>query len=261
MCSEHPLAVKWQSKIIAMVSLNKRCAFQVGENPADERTLTLSSASNGGYYISLRPFVEPKDSESELPYEWAFAGSPKSLEAKKVDELRDEINFNFDFDTNVHLNAENTHRGVVETHWKKWESGLVEERGQVFPFGPDKQAVSFFELWQPIDATRDEFVHISEKSADQSAARSVVLALDDDNYRGLVITVGKWTQGILFKKAEHTAKGINFLRACESADGKITTLLKYGVDFDRFPSTFVGQKDAELQGAAGAFWKVVESNL
>ena len=243
-----------------MVSISKRYTFQVGDAPADERTLTLSSASNEGYYISLRPFVQPSDAEKEFPFEWAFAGSPGTAKHTKLDELRENIDFDFEFDTNVHLEVANTHRGVIETKWKKWESGLVEERGQVFPFGPEKQGVSFFELWQPIDATRADFVPLGENSANQESARSVVLTLKDSNYKGLIVTVGSWTQGIIFKKDEHSVKGVSILRAVES-EGKTKNLLQFGSDFDKFPTSYIAEKGALVQGANNSQWEVVESNV
>ncbi|SCU83809.1 LAME_0C06766g1_1 [Lachancea meyersii CBS 8951] len=243
-----------------MVSISKRSTFQVGQELANEKTLTLSSTSNEGYLISLRPLVEPTESEKEFPFEWAFAGPPSSAKIEKKDELTDAIDFEFEYDTNVQLNAENTHRGVIKTVWKKWVSGLVEERGQVFPFGKDKEAVDFFELWQPLDATRSDFVMLDGNSENQETARSVVLSVDNAEFKGLVITVGRWTQGILFKKNEHTFNGLNILRALEQQDGTWKTLLQYGPDFGNFPQTFAAPVASSVDGGA-LKWKVVESNV
>ncbi|CEP63031.1 Hri1p LALA0_S07e00848g [Lachancea lanzarotensis] len=244
-----------------MVSLNRRYTFQVGDALANERTLTLSSGSNEGYLISLRPFVHPNASENEFPFEWGFAGPPASAKVGKKDSETDTIDFNFEFDTNVHLKLENTHRGVINTFWKTWESGLIEERGQVFPFGADKAGIEFFELWQPLDSTRPDYVALDENSANQETARSVVLTVDSTDFRGLVITVGRWVQGILFKKSENTIKGINFLRAVEQQDGSWKTLLNYGSDFDKFPQSFVAPLHAAIEGSSALTWKVVESNI
>ncbi|SCU81418.1 LAFA_0C04786g1_1 [Lachancea sp. 'fantastica'] len=244
-----------------MVVLNKRYTFQVGQAPANERTLTLTSASNEGYFISLRPFVQPNASEKEFPFEWGFAGSPASAKMGKKDAETDTVDFDFEFDTNVHLNLENTHRGVIKTLWKTWESGLVEERGQVFPFGDDKEGFDFFELWQPLDSTRPGFVVLDDNSADQEKARSVVLTVDTDEYKGLVTVVGRWAQGILFKKSENTINGINFLRAVEQQEGSWKTLLQYGSDFSKFPKSFVASLDSAVEGNSGLTWRVVESNI
>ncbi|SCU99653.1 LANO_0F02982g1_1 [Lachancea nothofagi CBS 11611] len=243
-----------------MVSLNKRCTFQVGQDPANERTLTLSSSSNEGYFVSLRPFIAPKDSEKQFPFEWAFAGGPASARVEKKDDKTDVVYFDFDFDTNVHLNAENTHRGTITTYWKKWESGLVEERGQVFPFGTEKEGVDFFELWQPVDVDQDALTILSDKSPDQDIARSVVLTVDNADYKGLVVAVGRWAQGILFKKNEHSIKGVNFLRSVELANGQWETQFEYGTDADRFPQKFIASKGSTFY-AKSLSWEVIESNF
>ncbi|SCU78148.1 LADA_0A04104g1_1 [Lachancea dasiensis] len=242
-----------------MASLIRRVTFQVGQNPADERTLTLSSTSAEGYFISLRPFIQPKESELDFPFEWAFAGPASSAKITEKDELVKAIDFNFEFDTNVQLHKENTHRGEIKTVWKQWESGLVEERGQVFPFGAGKQAIDFFELWQPLDSTRAEFVILNEAHAGQKEPTSVVFSVDKGDFKGLVVTVGKWAQGILFKKEEHSLKGVNFIRAVEQKDGQWKTLLKFGSDADKFPLGFTATKGSTIDSGALA-WEVVESN-
>ncbi|SCW00587.1 LAFE_0C07492g1_1 [Lachancea fermentati] len=243
-----------------MVSINKRLTFQVATNPADERTLTLSSTTNKGHFISLRPFVRPTESEKDFPYEWAFAGTSSHAKSSATDGDSITIDFNFQFDTNVYLNKENTHRGEVHTLWTTWESGCVEERGKVFPFGAENEGVDFFELWQPIDATRDEFVILGNESEQDPNARSIALTLNNGEFEGLIVVVGKWAQGILFKKNDHTTKGVNILRAVEKQKGQWQTLLKYGADFDKFPVKFEAEEGASVV-AGNATWEVIESNV
>lgn len=244
-----------------MASLQKRMVFQVLPNPPNERTLTLSSTTKNGHFISIRPFIKPSnDEEKAFPFEWAFAGTSASAKATKKDERTVGINFNFQFDTNVYLQIPNTHRGEIKTLWKDWDSGCVEETGKVYPFGADGEAFSFLELWQPVDPTRDEFVILPNGSKSDINAKSIALSLKNDEFEGLIIIVGKWCQGILFKKNDGTVKGINFIRAIQRENGKWENLLKFGPDFDKFPSEFHA-KEGSTVVSGGVSWEVIESNL
>ncbi|SCU82755.1 LAMI_0C00760g1_1 [Lachancea mirantina] len=243
-----------------MASISKRVTFQVGAGAADERTLTLSSMSNDGHLISIRPFVTPSKNEKSFPFEWGFACTSDGAKINKLDSKSMTIDFNFEFDTNVQLEKENTHRGVINTSWKTWDSGLVEERGQVFPFGAEKEGVSFFELWQPIDPAEHRFVSIQSEPQAASGARSVVLSLNNGQYRGLIVVVGIWIQGILFKENDSSQESINFLRAIETPAGEWTYLIQFGPDFDKFPNSInVKQGSSVLAGSTS--WTVIESNL
>lgn len=112
-------------------------------------------------HLFLRLFVKPSGDELSFPFEWAFAGTNETV---KVNDQGNGVvtqDFNFWLDTNVYLNVPNTHRGEVNTTWKNWDSGCVEETGAVYPFGADKESVSFRELWQPVDPSREDLVIVS----------------------------------------------------------------------------------------------------
>ena len=239
-----------------MPSLLRRELFTVAGN-SNERTLTLSSTSNDGHYLSLRPLVKPTtEAETAFPFEWAFFGTNEDIQSTIESPTKLTHVFDFGFDANVYLNTPNTHRGPVETHWIVWDSGCLQEAGFVFPFGSEKPGVEFMELWQPIDINRDEYVIVPE---DKQKGRSVVLSVDCEKYHGMVIVVGKWVQGILADKRESTTLGLSFVRSVEESDGKYKTLIKYGKDFEKFPTAFNDLSVGSSVDVNGATWKVLEA--
>ncbi|CAI4046728.1 Hri1p SKDI_12G3330 [Saccharomyces kudriavzevii IFO 1802] len=242
-----------------MPALLKRLLFQVGPQP-NERTFTLSSVSDEGHYISLRPFVKPSgSSESAFPFEWVFAGTNKSV---KVSDLGNGVvtqDFNFWLDTNVYLNVPNTHRGEVNTTWKDWDSGCIEETGAVYPFGPEKESVSFRELWQPVDPSREDLVIVSPNGEKfTSNAKSIVLKVTDEAYDGLVIIVGRWVQGFLSKKDQGTTEGLNFVRLLERDSGKFESLLSFGKEVKKIPQSYENLKNGSTVTIEGLNWEVIE---
>ncbi|CCC69893.1 hypothetical protein NCAS_0D03120 [Naumovozyma castellii] len=238
-----------------MPSLLKRILFEVAGHP-NERTLTLSSASNDGHFISLRPLVKPStEAEKKFPFEWAFAGTNANIKITPKSEGVAAQDFNFWFDANVYLNVPNTHRGEVNTTWTTWESGCIQETGKVFPFGKDKEGVSFMELWQPVDANRDELIITNDAN---SKGKSIVFKVDNAEYEGLVIVVGKWTQGFLSKKNGNSIEGLNFLRLLERESGKVEALVDYGKDAQKFPRDFANLKKGSSVDVNGLTWEVIE---
>lgn len=246
------------------MSLLKRIVFQVGPVP-NERAFGLTSLSNDGHFISLRPFVKTHGpSEEQFPFEWAFAGTNKNNTVTKVKEGVVNQDFNFLFDVNVYLNVPNTHRGEIKTVWTNWESGCIAENGHVYPAGADQEAVPFFELWQPLDPTKAELViPLKEEDLKAKSAKSIVFQVGNDSgYDGLLIVTGKWSQGFLSKKNDGTIKGLNFIRSLETNDSSsLQTLLNYGVDSAKFPTNFNNVKKGDVVNAGGLKWKVIESNL
>ncbi|CCH61155.1 hypothetical protein TBLA_0E00940 [Henningerozyma blattae CBS 6284] len=238
-----------------MPSIAKRVAFQVGSD-IFERTSTFSSASNNGYYISLRPLVKPsKTSEIEFPLEWAFCGTPDNIKITQKSENVTTQDFNFWLDTNTYLNVPNTHRGEVNTTWETWECGSLKESGSVFPNGKSSPGVNFIELWQPMRIDKsEEVVNITGVNN----GRSIVFKVDDSNYQGLVVVVGKWVQGYLSKKNDGTIKGLNFIRSVQQADESYETTFKYGSDISKFPTNFTNLKVGEDVTVNGLAWTVVE---
>ncbi|KOG97983.1 Hri1p [Saccharomyces eubayanus] len=245
-----------------MPALFKRLLFQVGPQPG-ERTFTLSSVSNDGHYISLRPFVKPKgDSESAFPFEWAFAGTNETVKVKNLGDGVVTQDFNFWLDTNVYLNVPNTHRGEINTTWKDWDSGCVEETGSVYPFGADKESVSFRELWQPVDPSREDLVIVSPNNETFSSnAKSIVLKVNDEGYDGLVIIVGRWVQGFLSKKNQSTIDGLNFIRLLENDSGKFESLLSYGEEAKKIPQSYENLKKGSTITSNGLNWEVIEYHV
>lgn len=241
-----------------MVSLTKRVLFEIIPNGPNETTVTLSSTTNKGHYVSLRPFVNGEG--KEFPFEWAFGGTSDTLEVRKIDERSNGLDFNFKFDTNVKLEIPETHRGVIKTVFKTWDACLVEETGSVFPFGPDGAEVKFRELWQPIDPTRLEFVELSHGNDVDPNATSIALHTDNSEYEGLVVIVGNWVQGILFKKGENTLKGVNLVRSQIDANKSVKDLFKFGPDAAKFPTELL-LKEGSKTTSNGVEWSVIESNL
>lgn len=240
-----------------MPSLFKRIAFEVAGQP-NERTLTLSSGSNDGHYISLRPLVNPSTpEEKDFPWEWAFAGTKDDVDVTVKEDGVQQV-FKFWFDANVYLKIPNTHNGEVDTFWRTWDSGCLKETGTVFPFGKDKEGVDFIELWQPVDAQRDEL--IIQNHAD-SQGRSITFKVDNDDYFGLLIVVGRWTQGFLAKKNGSSHKDINFVRTLETAKDETKTLREFGSEVSKFPTKFDGIKKGDNVDVNGLTWEVIEAYL
>lgn len=245
-----------------MPALLKRVAFQVGLVP-NERAFALSSVSNDGHYISLRPFVKPQGpSEEAFPFEWAFAGTNKHVTVTQVKPNVVNQDFDFWFDVNVYLDAPNTHRGVIKTTWETWESGCLAEAGTVFPEGLDNEGVSFFELWQPLDPTKKELVMKSEKNeASADSAKSIVFKVaEGSGYDGLLIVTGKWAQGFLSKQNVGKIEGLNFIRAQETETSSVAEVLfQYGNECNKFPRRFTGVKVGDVVDVNGLKWDVIES--
>lgn len=247
-----------------MPSLLSRVVFQVGPVP-NERASVLSSVSNDGHFISLRPFVRPKNaSEEAFPLEWAFAGTNQNVVVKQKSEGVVTQDFDFWFDSNAYLNIPNTHRGVINTLWETWESGSISETGSVFPAGRDFDGVSFFELWQPVDPTREELVLANAKNeATASSAKSVVFkTAENSGYDGLVIATGRWAQGFLSKQLDGTVGGLNFIRTLETGNSNTAEVLfQFGQEADKFPRKFDGVKIGDVVDVNGLKWEVIESYL
>ncbi|CDO95348.1 unnamed protein product [Kluyveromyces dobzhanskii CBS 2104] len=241
-----------------MVTLTKRVLFEIIPNGPDETTLTLSSTTNKGNFISVRPFVNTKG--KEFPFEWAFGGTSDNMEVEKIDERANAIDFNFKFDTNVKQELPETHRGVIKTVFKTWDAGLVEETGSVFPWGADGTEVKFRELWQPVDPTRLEFVELANADEVDQNANSIALTVDNEEYNGLVIVVGRWVQGILFKKGVNSLAGINLIRSQINEKNSISDLVKFGPDATKFPKEIL-LKEGSTTISSGLEWTVIESNL
>lgn len=239
-----------------MVSLCKRVLFQADTESPNEQTLTLSSTSNKGHYISLRPLINSEG--KAFPFEWAFAGRSEDATITTIDATTNGIDFNFGLDTNVQMSVPNTHRGVIKTVWKTWESGVIEEIGSVFPWGTEGTEVNFREVWQPIDPSRTEFVELGNTSVVDPSATSYTLFIDNDDFKGLVVVVGRWVQGLLFKKNDASVQSINILRGILEGS-ELQILVRYGPDFDKFPQSFTA-KEGEKVVSNGITWEVIESN-
>lgn len=248
---------------LRMPQLLKRLAFRVGAVP-NERTNTLTSISNDGHYISLRPLINLKTTaEEEFPFEWVFAGTSKHIKVTPVKKGVIKQDFNFWLDTNTYLNVPNSHRGEINTVWTQWESGSLAENGQVFPTGIENPGVPFFELWHPLDPNRPEYVLLSDQQASSStvAARSVVFKVAAGQvYDGLVIVTGNWAQGFLSKHGDGTVNGLNFLRTLKKEDGTKEAFVLYGPDADKFPQHYSGFKVGDHVELQGLKWQVIESS-
>lgn len=238
-----------------MPALLKRIAIEVN-GALGEQTSTVTSQSTDGHYISLRPLLHPTEEQGSFPFEWAFFGTNKDIEVSKVSETIDKQVFKFGFDTNVYLKVANIHEGPVSTQWETIANGVQQETGEIFPFGKDKAGVKFVEIWQPIDSNSEQFV-ITDGT--NTSNRSIVLKIDNDEYFGMIIVVGKWVQGFLSKKNGSTASGLNSIRAFETGNGTLNTSLKFGSDFDKFPTMYDALKTGMTVDANGAVWDVIEA--
>ena len=239
-----------------MPALSKRIAFEVNGSLFEE-TCTFTSESTDGHYISLRPLLNPSKDQNEFPFEWAFAGTNKDIKISTVSKDTVKQDFEFGFDSNKYLQIPNQPEGPVETYWKTINNGVREETGEIFPMGHDQPGVKFMEMWQPIDFNKRDPV-IIDGVAQQG--RSVTLQIDNDEYFGLVIIVGKWIQGFLSKKSEHTAKGLNFIRAFETSQGDLDIVTQYGTDFNKFPTLFDALKQGTLVDSNGIQWETIEAH-
>lgn len=240
----------------AMPALSKRIAFEVNGSLLEE-TCTITSESTDGHYISLRPLLHPTEEQAAFPFEWAFAGTSKDITVSTVSDDTVKQDFSFGFDSNKYLQIPNQHEGPVETYWKTIHNGVREETGEIFPMGKDKTGVKFMEMWQPIDFNKRDLVIIDGV---ERSGRSVTLQIDNAEYFGLVIVVGKWIQGFLSKKSEHSTSGLNFIRAFETAQGDLDFVTKYGKDFNKFPTMYDALKQGTLVDSNGIQWSTLEAH-
>ena len=239
-----------------MPELFQRKLIQILPERANEPTRTLSSVSNKGNYISLRPLIKATTEEEEnFPFECCFAGFTKSCEVSKVDEATNKQSYKFDIHTNrlLDLPIQDT---WADTYWKTWPSGDIEETGTLYPFGPDTKGVDFVELWQPINAetytSKDNFL----VGATEPNARSVTLKLDSDDYYGITVIIGDVVQGVLHKKKDK--KDIAVLRCV--VDKETLRFKKYEIKFGSSLLKFPSELPASL--VVGSFingWEIVEA--
>ncbi|SMN21246.1 similar to Saccharomyces cerevisiae YLR301W HRI1 Protein of unknown function that interacts with Sec72p and Hrr25p [Maudiozyma saulgeensis] len=239
-----------------MPALLKRIAFEVNGSLLEE-TNTITSESTDGHYISLRPLLHPTKEQTAFPFEWAFAGTNKDITVSKVSEDTVKEDFLFGFDSNKYLHIPNQHEGPVETYWKTIHNGVREETGEIFPMGKAQPGVKFMEMWQPIDFSKQDLV-ITDGSV--TKGRSVTLKIDTAEYFGLIIVVGQWIQGFLSKKGQHSTEGLSFIRAFETSQGTVNTLVKYGSDFSKFPTLFDALSVGTVVDANGASWETLEAH-
>ncbi|CCF55911.1 hypothetical protein KAFR_0A04760 [Kazachstania africana CBS 2517] len=240
-----------------MPSLLKRISFRVaGTN--NERTFTLSSVSDDGHFISLRPLIKPAgEKEVEFPFEWAFAGTNKDVDVTKVDETNVRQVFRMAFDSNVYLKVPNASSDPVDTNWKTWDSGVLQESGTIFPFGDDR-AVEFEEIWQPIDIESGKLILTDSAAAN---GRSIVLKVTNSNKYGIIIVTGKWIQGLLGDLDDSSIKGLNFIRFVQNSDGSHQKLINYGSNVDQFPTKFDSLEKGETIDVNGVSWEVLEYHV
>lgn len=151
----------------------------------------------------------------------------------------------------------NQHEGPVETYWQTIHNGVRQEKGEIFPMGKDQPGVKFMELWQPIDFSKEDIV-ITDGSV--TKGRSVTLQIDTAEYFGLVIVVGQWIQGFLSKKGQNSKEGLSFIRAFETSQGTVDTLVQYGADSNKFPTLFDALSVGTVVDANGASWKTLEAH-
>ena len=245
--------------------LFKRLVFQVGDS-ANERTFTLSSVSKNGHFISLRPFTKPTEDEKKFPLEWVFAGTNDRVKVTPTTNADGkpvlQQDFDMGFDTNVYLNVENTHRGVINTFWQNWESGCVEETGKVFPFGKDKEGIPFMELWQPIDPNSKDLVILDAgdgRKIDGPVRSTVLKVVDGQDFEGLMIIVGEWAQGYLADKNKSSVDGLSFVRYHVSNEKLSSGLFEYGSQLSKFPNDFSNVKEGSVLTIDGLKWEVIEN--
>lgn len=234
-----------------MPGLFKRILFEVA-GTQNERTLTLSSTSTDGHFISLRPLVKPATKEEiEFPWEWVFAGLNTNVNVSVAGNVTKQV-FDMGFDANVYLGIENTHRGSIHTNWITWDSGCLQETGTVYPFGADKEGVDFVEVWQPIDANEEKFIMIDG----EAKAKSITFQVDTDDFEGLLIVVGNYAQGYLAQKGTNTTKGLNFLRTYNDK-----VLVEFGSNVSKFPTDYNNVKKGDKIEVEGLTWNVIEAYL
>ena len=122
--------------------------------------------------------------------------------------------------------------------------------------------MSFRELWQPVDPSRDDLVIVSPNNETFSSnAKSIVLKVNDEAYDGLVIIVGRWVQGFLSKKNQGTIDGLNFIRLLENDSGKFESLLSYGEEAKRIPQSYENIKKGSIITSNGLNWEVIEYHV
>lgn len=236
-----------------MPSLFQRKLIQIKPEKASEPTRTLSSVSNNGNYVSLRPYINVTPQVEEFPFESSFAGLSTSCEVSRIDENNVKQSFKFDIHTNRILGIP-FQDSAVDTYWETWASGDIEETGTVHPFGLDKEGIDFVELWQPLNAdTYTSKTNFLVGETD-SKARSVTLKLDSDDYYGIAVIVGDVVQGILNKKKTKEISALRCVIDKETLRFKKYEI-KFGPDLMKFPT------ELPVSLVVGSFingWEIIE---
>ena len=237
-----------------MPSLLQRKLMQVKPEDAYENTRTLTTTTDKGHYLSLRPLINPTAEQEEFPFESLFGGLNNTISISNIDETTIKQDFSFGIHSNRVLGLP-MQDAAVPTVWKTWESGDIQETGTVHPFGLDKEGVDFVELWQPLNAeayqSKDDFrVGFTAENA-----RSVTLKIDSKEFYGIVTIVGNIVQGLLHKKENPSISCIRCVVDSETLRFKKYEI-KFGESLLQFPSEI---PESLVVGSFIHGWEVIEA--
>lgn len=227
--------------------------MQVKPQEAYENTRTLTTTTNSGHYLSLRPFINPTAEQEEFPFEALFGGLNDSVIVSKIDNKTIKQDFLFGIHSNRILGLP-MQSSPVPTVWKTWESGDIQETGTVNPPGLENEGVDFVELWQPLNADYYQSKDDYKVGLTAENSRSVTLKIDTKEFYGIVTIVGNIVQGLLHKKENSTISAIRCVVDSETLRFKKYEI-KYGESLLQFPSEI---PESLVVGSFIHGWEIIE---
>lgn len=236
-----------------MPSLLQRKLMQIKPQEAYENTRTLTTTTNKGHYLSLRPLINPTEEQEKFPFEALFGGSSDSVIVSKIDDKTVKQDFLFGIHSNRILGLP-MQSFPLPTVWKTWESGDIQETGTVTPPGLNNEGIDFVELWQPLNADVYQSKDDYRVGLTADNARSIALKIDTKEFYGIVTIVGNVVQGLLHKKENNTISALRCVVDAETLRFKKYEI-KYGEAVLQFPSEI---PESLVVGSFIHGWEIIE---
>lgn len=226
--------------------ITTRAGIQWNDNIICEPTSTIVSTVNE-HYVDIRCLEDHTTSLIPgFPFDWVFFG--RIVEGEFIHEVDSRY---IDALVSSPEQAEIYLLPDVADHVENEPNGDEIETGKMLN-PKSKKIEKFKEIWRPIEPWKGPEL-TSSQTPQYNNKHSVVLEVDDDNFKGKIIKVGNWSQGVLLEKSKKGIESISVVRAYEK---KI--LITWGLLVDSFPLDEILEKiPHEFILKNGVKWKLL----
>lgn len=208
------------------MTFSTRISIQWPPESAEETTKTyVITSPKHNHFVDIRSYLNPSSIKPRgIPFEWALAGVEEDVGSGK-------ILFHHEIDSQSILNSDSTRDPTQPPaadlgHFEQLPNGDRKETGEMRNPATGK-IQPYVEIWRSLDANETS----PEKEMREKEGHNpevYVLAVDDEEYKGKLIRMGNWIQGVVWeKKKSANANALSLLRAYfDGSEWK--RLLEYG---------------------------------